>query len=69
MHSRQLKAKDEEVAQTKAALAREKDEKIAKLNATIKELKASSSGVKDLKEKVAQKEGEIAALRKQVYRL
>ena len=66
VHAKQLKAKEEEAAQTKASMAKEKDEKITKLNATIKELKASSSGVKDLKEKVAQKDTEIAALRKQL---
>ena len=62
-HAKQLKAKDEEVAQAKQAVSKERDDKVAKL---AKELKASVQGVKDLKEKLAGKEGEIGALRKQL---
>ena len=49
-----------------ASLTKEKDERIAKLNNQMKELKASVGGVKDLKATIASKDLEVAGLRKQL---
>ncbi|KAL3929231.1 MAG: hypothetical protein SGPRY_002042 [Prymnesium sp.] len=56
-HSKQLKARDEELATLKASsLGKDKDERIAKLSSSIKELKSA----------LGSKEQEASALRKQL---
>ena len=66
LHTKQLKARDDEVSAFKASLKKEGDERVNKLQATIKELKASAGGVKELKASLAAKDAEIAGLRKQL---
>ena len=47
-------------------MAKEKDERVAKLQGTIKELKGSAASLKDLKASLAAKDADIAGLRKQL---
>jgi len=66
VHAKQLKARDEEMAQFKATITKERDERLAKQTSTIKDLKGSVASAKDLKATVAAKDTEIAGLRKQL---
>ena len=47
-------------------MAKDKDEKISKLNGTIKELKGSAASLLDLQATIAKKDAEVASLRKQL---